>query len=488
VSVTPLRLLLLVALLLLAGCEREGAPGPGDAAEAPAAVPDDGAPDPRPVVLTRADLGPLLGTVPGDVVAFAFHHGRFAPVPVQVDERFAYDVAAGYADLRPEDCVNPDWCRDLAGHLVLPGYADPGTLVGPDPDAALDADDEVALMLADFGEAASGHPAGVDAATGVVVAATASGRTRHAYLYRRTDPALDPAAGAAYVRYAPTFVRGPYLETYRRGGHRADGPHGDGPRATANPESTTVRTDFYALGFSDRWVLDRLEVEGGPDLLDVDLLSFGPGRCERTPYTGSRAEGAFLVNRSGPVRALRRVIGFNSGPLTEMTWTFYRRHAVSDAVLRVHPVPGVALWLDHTPEATGATYRDPERPDGAAVDGRPDAGEGDGRAPARWQVFDGPRSRYVMDYAVSTAGNARAAVRAVFFDDARSEVPTCTADEAFYGAHGVWVDGRIPNSDPRLGRVEGRLSVRRRFVFGGDPETARRALAEAVRVSARPVR
>lgn len=469
---------LLVLLLFLAGCTREDDPR-ADMADGSPGIPVDGTPDPRPVVVTGDALGALRGTAPGDVVAFAFREGRFAPIPVQVDERFVYDVAVGYEGLRPEECVNAEWCRDLAGHVVVPGYADTGTLVGPDPDARLDDDDEVALMLADFGARAAGHPAGVDTASGVEVAATA-GRTRYAYLYRRTGSRLDPAAGVAYVHYDPVFTRGPYRQTYRRGGQRNDDPF-----VTANPESTRVRTDFYTLGFSDRWVLDRLAIGGGPDLLDVDMLAFGPSRCERTPYTGSRGEGAFLVNRSGPVRALRRVVGFNSGPLTEMTWTFYRRYAESEAHLRVHPVPGIALWLDHTPEATGLVYHDPSLSDGVTVDGRPDTVAA-GRPAPRGQFLAGTQGRYVVDYDVMTEGTGRASIEAVYSDDARPAVPTCSADSAFYGAHGVWVNGRIPNTDPRVGRVRGRLSTRRRFVFGGDPEAALRALQQSVHVTTRP--
>src|SRR5690606_36463035 len=164
------------------------------------------------------------------------------------DARCAYDPAAAYrgGNLR----------RDVAGHVRALGYADPGTLVGPDPDPRTDDDDEVALMLSDFGREGVGHPEGVVAGTGVECVAEAGGATRSAYLYRRASARLDPAAGADLVRYEPRFRRGPYLTTYDRQGRRTPrNPRPVRDPYASNPERTTVSTPFYTLGFSDRWIL-----------------------------------------------------------------------------------------------------------------------------------------------------------------------------------------------------------------------------------------
>src|SRR5215207_7780789 len=112
-----------------------------------------------PVVLTGADATPLIGAPPGRVVAFSYD-GGWKQVPVQVDERAMVDYAAvrdGYQTAgRP------------FSHLA---YTDPGTLAGPDPDPAFDADDEIAAMAFDSGEDASGQsdPPGVVAGSRVVV-------------------------------------------------------------------------------------------------------------------------------------------------------------------------------------------------------------------------------------------------------------------------------------------------------------------------------
>ncbi len=156
--------------------------------------------DPRPVVLVGSETPLLEQAAPGNIVAFAFRGGVFEPVPVQVDERFRYDLATVYTGMEPRDCPRRAWCRDLDGQVEILGYADPTTHVGPDPDPAFDADDEVALMVADFGERTDAHPPGVDPETATEVAAETGGERRFAYLYVRTDPALDPAAGRRYVR------------------------------------------------------------------------------------------------------------------------------------------------------------------------------------------------------------------------------------------------------------------------------------------------
>lgn len=489
----PLLLVSGLAPLLLAACQDGREPPPAPPAR-PAAPVSPVVPDFRPVVLSGEQTPALLGAGPADVVAFAFGDGAFAPIPVQVDERFVYDLAVAYRGLGPADCPGRGWCGDLGGHVVGPGYADPGTHVGPDPETALDADDEIALMRADFGERGRGHPTGVDAASGVEVVAEAGGRPRYAYLYRRTDPALDPAAGEAHVRYTTAFERGPYLTTYDRAGRTLPRRRESGGRAS-NPERSAVETAFYTLGFSDRWILDRLHLApstagGGEarsdDLLDVDMIQFKPGACGRTPYTGSLSEGGFLVNRSGPVRAIRHVVGFNSGPLVTLRWTFYARYAESEVALRVHEVPGAMSFLDLSPAASGLTYRNAANPDGVPVDGRPDRLR---EGPVTWEALGGalPASggdvSLVVRHEVATEGfREPLAVEGFYLDSASPEITACMGDDAYYGAHGAYVSTSLPNTDPRKGPAAV-LALRRQFVFGGALETVVAELEEEAAVA-----
>lgn len=441
--------------------------------------------DPRPVVLTGADVPALFGAAPDEIRASAVRDGRLVPIPVQVDERFVYDLATVYQGLTPDDCARRSWCEDLIGHVVMLGYADPGTHVGPDPDPVLDADDEIALMLADFGPRAELAPSGT-----VELAATAGGVTRYAYL-AADSPGLGPEAEAPvpHVALDIAFRHGPYLATYDRGGRSPQKlfnwpfGHPSRERDANNPEATTVRTAHYTAGFSDRWILDRFHLGGGPDVLDVDMIAFGPGVCWRTPYTGSLSEGGFLVHRAGPVRAIRRVVGFNSGPLVEAEWVFYARYATSQANLRVHPVPGVMSYWDLTPAMEGAHYRSSSDPLGAIVDGRRDPFLDTANLP-EWETVDGPVGSYAVRHEVVAEGFAPR-VEAVYRDERRPRVQACMGDRSYIGAHGVWVRSRVPNTDPREagpGESIARLTLSRRFVFGGDPDAGLAAMAEPVTV------
>src|SRR5690606_6242226 len=235
-----------------------------------------------------------------------------------------------------------------------------------------------------------------------------------------------------------------------------------------NPERTTVSTPFYTLGFSDRWILDRMEIEGGPDILDVDVLGAPIGNCVRSPYTASLSHGAFLVNRDGPVRAIRRVIGFNSGILTEMQWVFYPRLAEALTTLRVHSLPGPVAYTDHSPAAEGMRYRS-SNSDWVTIDGRPDR-VGGSEMP-RWAMVVGRQGSYVVDYRVEVSGMPRPPIGHVYLDEANPDFEPCLLDGAFYGAHGISMDGELQNTDPSRGRA-GNLTVLRRFAFGGDPDAA----------------
>lgn len=450
-------------------------------------------PDPRPVVVSGEGLGPLFGAAADEVAAFAVRDGRLVEVPVQVDERFVYDVARVYAGLTPGDCPRAWWCRDLEGHVVTLGYADPGTHVGPDPLPGLDADDEVALLAADFGTPlAEGQvPEGVDPASGVEVRVEVGDEERAVTLWRRRSARPAPDAG---VTYAAQFERGSYLSTYDRAGRRPPWigwPLGfpSGTRTGLNPEDSWVRTPHYALAFSDRWILDRLHVgppeARGPDLLDIDMVMFGPGVCQRTPRTGALSEGGFLVNRSGPVRAIRRAVGFNSGPLVETEWTFYPRLAESRTALRVHPIPGVIAFLDLSDEAEGATYRSARLHSGARVDGRPDwLPEGE----VEWEAVERDGGGWTVRHEV-TARVPGVRVVPFYADSARPDQPPCMGDRQFLGAHGVWARGPIPNTDPRHGEA-GALVLRRTFAFGGDTEAdldaLRQPLVPRLRALGRP--
>ncbi len=100
-------------------------------------------------------------------------------------------------------------------------------------------------------------------------------------------------------------------------------------RRSQPPRDSTITTSTYSQHFSDRWVDDPLRITtqgaSGVDILDRHKDLFAPGTCERSEDTFSAGEGAFIVNKSGPVRALRTYVGANSGPFTERLHVFYQR-------------------------------------------------------------------------------------------------------------------------------------------------------------------
>ena len=307
-----------------------------------------------PVVITGAQVPRLAGATPGSVVAFRWMDGRWEQVPVQVDERAQVDLGRVYNEA-------PNGVTQLT-------YTDPGTFTGPDPNAAVDADDEIALMGIDSGvrAPAGSRPAGVVAGTGHELRITdALGEPTPAYVYLfRQAGGLDPAAGRSYVAYRFGLYSGDYKTTYRL----QQGP---------NPEDSTITTAAYTRHFSDRWIDDGLTVRSGgatgADILDRHKNLFAPGNCARSEDTFSAAEGAFVVNKSGPVRALRAYIGANSGPYTGRLHVFYARREVITTYLRVHAIGGVMDFLDYSAAATGMTYRNDRNTAGVRVDGVPDA-------------------------------------------------------------------------------------------------------------------
>ena len=422
-----------------------------------------------PVVLTGAGAPRLVGAAPSDVVAFRWLSGSWSQVPVQVDERALVDLGKVY--------------DGAANGLTQLTYTDPGTFTGPDPDPKVDADDEIAFMGFDGGATApaSAAPTGVVAGSGEEVRiADGLGNPAAAYVYLfRQTGGLDPGAGRSYVSYRFGLASGPYKTTYRL----AAGP---------NPEDSTITTSTYSQHFSDRWVDDALRIAtsgaSGVDILDRHKDLFAPGSCVRSEDTFSAGEGAFIVNKSGPVRALRAYLGANSGPFTERLHVFYQRREDITTFLRVHAIPGVMDFFDYSPAASGMTYRNDLNPAGVLVDGVPDA---PALGPLTWESVDGPQGGLASVHVTSTDIPGFASTS--YYLDQKTPTGTaetqCTGDASAYGSSGPRIAQAIPNTDPTLGTAD-RLTVTRHLFFepGGRADGPRRAaqIAHPLQVSVAP--
>ena len=422
----------------------------------------------EPVVLTGDSIPSLVGTPPARIVGYRFDAAGWTRIPVQVDERAMVAIGDAYRGLDPATCAQPGWCSELAGRVAQIYYTDAKTFIGADPDVAFDRNDELVFMTRDAGSEApvgAARPPGVSAGSGVKLTVSepqSTGRS-YVYLFTRSDTVATTAI-APYVVYNFAPAAGEYRATYDRAGLSPDANRRTGDAAGANPENSTVTTRFYSQHFADRWILDRLQISAGSstavDILDRYKNSFGPGSCARTEYTGSRSEGAFIVNISGPVRAIRAYVGFNSGPLVQREHLFYEQYSEITTFLRVHPIPGIVDFLDYSPAASGMTYRNNLNPQGVTIDGRPDVVR---TGPLEWESVQGPPGTMVTTHTVST--NISGLARTSFYDDAiTSSFTQCTGDEFAYGASGSWVTSNIPNTDPRLGATS-TLSLRRQMVF-----------------------
>ena len=162
---------------------------------------------------------------------------------------------------------------------------------------------------------------------------------------------------------------------------------------------------------------------------------------------GSGLEGAFIVNKSGPVRAVRSYVGANSGPLTQRDHLFYERRQDIRTSLRVHSISGIMDFFDYSPAAAGMTYYNDLNTSGVTVDGNPD-----GVAPGaiHWEMVNGAQGSLFMASIVST-NIAGLTYTSYYLDDSTPGVTQCTGDAFAYGSSGLRVNQTIPCTDPALG-------------------------------------
>ena len=384
-----------------------------------------------PVVLTGAKVGALAGTAPDRLMAFATTADNgWTQIPVQVDERVNTRMHNVYG--------MPASTRFYSSSIDIPVnvYADPNTFVGADPDAGLDADDEIAFMSRDAGGAAGSRarPAGTSGGGVEVKVGDPTNPSSAGYVYLFPgDGTLSPGAGKQYVKYDFRLNSGDYKTTY----NRTDGP---------NPETSTIAGTTYTAGFSDRWTMDKLSLTKGnkPTTDIIDRVKWDiPLLCIRHENTFNDEEGAFIINKSGPVRALRSWVGANSGPNTQNTQAYYDTSMAFTVDLRVHAIPSVGAHVDFNREAFGMVYRNPQVPNGVTIDGQPDT------VPAgvpTWWTYTGAQGNIAMTGTYST--DATAAPSTKYEDDLTPAATQCTGDAETVGDSGGVFASSIECTDP----------------------------------------
>ena len=323
-------------------------------------------------------------------------------------------------------------------------------------------------MVADAGGArqpGTADPSGVVPGSGVQVQVDdplAEDSTGWLYLYE-TDGSRAPDAGRDYVDYQFHLTSGAYKTTYKR----ADGP---------NPETSIVTTPSYTARMTDRWNDADWRISSGSasgvDLLDGVKNQFALGFCGRSNVTFQDAEGAFVANIDGPVRAIRSYVGANSGPLTERTNVFYRDHQEIRTDLRVHAIPSVLDYLDYSAAAVGMTYRSSTTTGGVTVDGVQDTVSG---SVPTWEMVDGTPGSLITTTRVTTNWAAASDIDAVsdelYLDQAPATSTQCWGDADTYGASGPGITSSIPDTDPRNGSTT-YLNTTRTVHYGAPGATA----------------
>ena len=126
------------------------------------------------------------------------------------------------------------------------------------------------------------------------------------YLFKRSGN-LDPGAGQHYVNYDFNLLSGTYKTTYKL-------PDGPEPRELDGHHALLRRPLLGPLAQRPAQGQGRRRVRRRHPRPRQGARS-GPGVCGRTEDTFDDAEGAFIANKVGPVRAIRSYIGANSGPL-----------------------------------------------------------------------------------------------------------------------------------------------------------------------------
>lgn len=402
--------------------------------------------DRDPVVITGSQLPDFNGIAPGRIVGFRFRN-TWQQIPVQIDERKYVDFAQVY-----------NYPPQLPVGVEILSYTDPNTYVGPDNNPNFDSNDELVFMSKDTGDRAfciDNLPESVLPATGLEleIRDTLDNGEGFVYLFQ-TDGNLTPDANQDYVSYTFDLLAGEYPDDY----DLAYGP---------NPENSQAASIYYRTHFSDRWVCNELNIfagsSTGDDILDRHKNMFAPGNCTRTENTFSNGEGAFFVNKDGPVRAIRSYMGANSGPVTQREHLFYQQRQDVTTFLRVHAISGVMDLYDYSPDAGSMTYYNNLNQSGVTVDGQPESLVA---GPLAWEMVTGRQGTLVISHSIYTDINPFT-YTSYYSDDITPGVTQCTGDNFEYATSGQWINHNIPNTDPYL--VDPNVFNAKRTVYYEEP-------------------
>lgn len=406
-----------------------------------------------PVVLIGADVPCLIDESPSEIVAFKFNTSlAWEQVPIQIDERLILDIATPYggANCLPTTGANSDTEWDVLF------YADTTTFIGADTSVSFDHDDELVFMAKDLGSKSTemSSPDGVsnqmpceitiyDSLDNVIIG--------YLYLFIQ-DGSLRQDADTSYVDYDFLFY-----------------PEGDAVQGTTvktdyipcynnlmyNTENSFAITDRYEVGFSSRWKEEILKIKAGSasgvDVLDLHQGTLSTSECIRntTTYTLNRGIVVNAINR--PIRAIRSVMGTNSGVSNQLTYFFTQCRVAYINDYRVHSnetgISDIFDIFDLNEEMIGSTYSNEVNQSPISIDGNQDVLNIEDFP--SWAFYKGSAGSIAITHKLETnmtLGATREEVQndlveassSSYYDDGGNPaIFTCTGDEKAYGASGV---------------------------------------------------
>lgn len=461
-----------------------------------------------PVVMDGSALPKLLGTDPMHIVGFAWDGKTWHQVPVQVDQRDY--VSPGQIYHLPTSSY-PDLYGTTTPYKILvytppasltAGYSSSSTYTPPDSDPTFDANDQLSFLGIDTGQQVGStvpDPAGVTGSTREEVKATDPlnpSTDGYVYLYH-SDTLTGGSAGTDGVKYTFSLDSGSYTGTYQMG----SGSLAPNNTWGFNPEHSSVSTPSYTQSFGDRWLNNGLSIsQSGAD--NTNFLErthyYVVNTCSRSEDTfdggaNNPGEGAFVVNISGPVRAIRSYIGANSYKYTVNTDIFYPDREDTVTELRGHAgLPGYGSADDFVTGTTGLTYSDPVNSN-VPIDGNPDSVTPitfttGSTVPASWQLVSGPQGSLVTVRSIDTDISGLN-VTTVYQDRNPASPPQCTGDAAAWGENGMNLTSpvnSVPITDPTLTATPATLVLTRTRYFQG-PNLAASAAAGLSQQALTPV-
>ena len=440
-----------------------------------------------PVVLDGSALPKLLGTDPMHIVGFAWDGKAWHQVPVQVDQRdyvspgLIYHLATTsyptlYGTTTPYKIL-----AYTPPPTLTAGYSSGGTYTPPDSDPTFDANDQLSFLVNDTGQQAGtsvSDPGGVDVSSREMVTATdplASSQVGYVYLFH-SDSLTGGGAGTDGVVYNFSLDSGSYTGTYKMG----SGSLAPNNTWGFNAEHSTVTTPSYRQTYGDRWLNNGLAITK-QGLTGANILErthyYVTNTCSRSEDTfdggaDNPGEGAFVVNISGPVRAIRSYMGANSYKYTVNTDIFYPNREDTITELRGHAgLPGYGSADDFVTGTGGMTYSDPGNSN-VPIDGVPDSVEPisyttGSTAPASWQMVSGAQGSLVTIRSLSTDITGLN-VSTVYQDHNPASPAQCTGDAAAWGENGMNLTspvGSVPITDPTLTSTPANLVLSRYRYF-----------------------